>query len=251
LYHAERPEAGTDGARPAFDSVIAGGLVGCAMATFYLIAAVVSPGWGMLIGQASLVAIPALAATFFGHKLAVLGISRTRAIFVVAAALVGLTTWYVNWRIVRWVEPPPDGQLDDMTERTSLVGALAMIAVVPPICEEVLFRGVLARALARQLPLAVAVVLSAVFFSAYHLSLARAIPTLVLGLILALIAIRADSIVPTIIGHALNNAVALVVIRGELPAMNRWIENHPTAMLIGCLAASGAGVALVLRSSPR
>jgi membrane protease YdiL (CAAX protease family) len=240
LYHARRGAA--------FDPIVAGGVVACAMATFYLIGAFVTPGYAMLVAQATLVAIPALAAAFFGHELAVLGVRRTRAIYVVAAALVGLTAWYVNWRLVVWVDPPNDGRLAEVTGRTSLAGALVMIAVVPPICEEILFRGVLARGLATQLPTAVAAVISAVFFSAYHLSLVQAIPTLVLGLILGLIAIRADSAVPTMVGHALNNAVALLATRDQLPGAES-IDAHPDAFLIGCAVVSGTGVVLALRGS--
>jgi len=231
----------------AFDPIAAGAIAACSVATFYLVAGLVAPGSGFVIAELVLVAIPVTVAISRGHGLGALGIAPARVVYIVSAVLIGLTAWYVNWRLVRWVNPPGNTDaIDETTGRLSLGAALVMIAVVPPICEEVLFRGVLARALAVRLPAIVAIGISAAAFSAYHLSTIQAIPTFTLGLALGLLAIRANSIVPGIVAHALNNAVAIVISRNDLPGLDGWFDAHPDAALCGCAAVTGAGIVLAI-----
>jgi len=231
----------------AFEPLAAGAIVAVSIATFYLVAAVVVPGNGFIIAQVLLAAIPVIAATSRRQGLGVLGIAPARGVYVVAAVLVGVSMWYLNWRVVNWIEPPGDTKaLDDATRRTSLGAALVMLAIVPPICEEILFRGVLARSLASRLSVTAAASITAVVFSAYHLSLVQAMPTFALGLVLSLLAIRADSIVPAVITHALNNAIAVIIARDDIPAVDAWFDAHPTGALCACTAASGAGIALAI-----
>jgi membrane protease YdiL (CAAX protease family) len=115
------------------------------------------------------------------------------------------------------------------------------------VCEEIVFRGVLARSLGRRASLIAAAAISAVVFSAYHLSLVQALPTLVLGLVLAVIAIRADSAVPGMLAHAVNNALVIAVSRGALPELAGWLDRHPAAGLVGCAAATAGGVVIAAR----
>jgi membrane protease YdiL (CAAX protease family) len=137
--------------------------------------------------------------------------------------------------------------LAELVERPPLIGALAMFAVLPAICEELLFRGVLARSLGRALPTAAAAAISAVVFSAYHLSIAQALPTLTLGFVLALIAIRAGSVAPAIAAHAINNGMAIAMSRGELPELASWLGHHPILALAGCASATALGIAIAAR----
>jgi membrane protease YdiL (CAAX protease family) len=231
----------------AFDPLAAGAIVLAAVATFYLTAAVIVPGNGFVIAQLMLATIPVVVAISRGHGLGALGIAAPRLIYVVAAMLIGMSMWYLNWRLVDIVRPPGDTKaLDEVTTRTSLGAALVLIAILPPICEEIVFRGVLARSLATKLPAMAAAAITALVFSAYHLSAMQAIPTFTLGFVLSVLAIRADSIVPAVIAHALNNAVAVVIARDDVPAVDRWFDAHPTGALCACSAATGAGIALAI-----
>lgn len=109
-----------------------------------------------------------------------------------------------------------------------------------------MFRGVLARGLAGRMPLWAAAAISAAVFSAYHLSLVQALPTLTLGLALAAVAIRADSAAPAIVAHALNNAIAIAVSRDELPALAGWLDHHADDALWIAIAVAAAGLVLAL-----
>jgi len=121
---------------------------------------------------------------------------------------------------------------------------LVAVAMFPAIGEELVFRGVLARGLARTLVAPLAVLASACAFSAFHMNLAQLLPTFVLGLAFAAIALRADSCVPSMIAHALNNTVALLVTRDAVPGVERALLGHPVTSSIGALAISLVGIAL-------
>jgi len=179
-----------------------------------------------------------------------LGLGAAPPRLFVAALAIGATAWYLNMRLVALVPIARDQTraLAQLIDRPPLAVALAMFAVVPAICEELLFRGVFARALGRDLPLAGAAAISAAVFSAYHLSLVQAVPTLTLGAALAVIAIRADSALPTMLAHAINNALAIAISRDELPALARWFERHALAAIVGAAIATAWGLALAIRA---
>jgi membrane protease YdiL (CAAX protease family) len=92
-----------------------------------------------------------------------------------------------------------------------LVGVL-----VAPIVEEFLFRGLIYRYFRGKRSVTYAVLLSAVIFAAAHF-IPTLIPALfVLGIALALVAQRYDSIYPAMMLHALNNAVGLTILYASL-----------------------------------
>lgn len=91
------------------------------------------------------------------------------------------------------------------------LGYLA-IAVCAPICEEVVFRGAIIRALTdwRQNTI-LAVVVSALLFSIAHMNPAQMPHAFLLGLLLGWVFIRTDSVVPGIIIHGVNNLTVFIV----------------------------------------
>ena len=243
LYHASHD--------PAAEPAIAAAIVMAAMATYLAVPLLVPRDLAMLAAQAALVAIP-VAAVIVSHPvrpLAVLGLRGARPRFFVAAVAIGCTAWYVNARLVALLPLPTRQlhQLEDLVDRPALPWALAMFALVPALCEELVFRGVLARALGRRLPIALAAAISGAVFAAYHLSLVQALPTLTLGFLLAVIAIRAGSVLPTMLAHALNNTLAIAVSRAELPALSGWLGRHPALALAGCAGTTAWGIAIAAR----
>lgn len=88
--------------------------------------------------------------------------------------------------------------------------------VVAPIVEEFLFRGLIYRYLRGKKSITFAVFLSAAIFAAAHF-IPTLIPALfVLGIALALVAQRYDSIYPAMTLHALNNAIGLTILYATL-----------------------------------
>ncbi|MEQ1503606.1 MAG: CPBP family intramembrane glutamic endopeptidase, partial [Myxococcota bacterium] len=85
---------------------------------------------------------------------------------------------------------------------------LAVFAVVPALCEELLFRGAILGMMARTAP-AARVVVNAAMFGAIHLSIHRFGPTAALGVLAAVAVIRSGSLAPAIVIHALHAAIVL------------------------------------------
>jgi membrane protease YdiL (CAAX protease family) len=89
---------------------------------------------------------------------------------------------------------------------------ILLIVIAAPISEEVCFRGMLFGGLRERLPRVGAALLSGAIFGALHaLTGVSAVPPLIaFGFILALLYEKTGSIVPGILLHMLNNAVALL-----------------------------------------
>lgn len=244
LYHASRA--------PVVEPIVAVGLAGVALASYLLAAALVPRSWAVVAAQLALAAAPMGMMMILRPErpLAALGLRGARPRFFVAAIAIGATAWYLNMWLAAAALPLPEQQvheLEALIDRPPLPHALATFALLPAVCEEILFRGVLARSLGRSTSLIVAALVSAVVFSAYHLSLVQALPTLSLGTLLAMIAIRADSIAPTVVAHAINNTLAITLSRGELPGVAGWLGHHPPAALAGCATATLLGIAITVR----
>jgi len=243
LYHASND--------PAVEPVTAAAIVMEAMATYLAVPLLVPRELAMIAAQAALVTVPLAAVIVLrpARPLAALGLRGARPRFFVAAVAIGCTAWYLNAQLVGLLRLPTRQvhQLEQLVDRPALPWALAMFALVPAICEEIVFRGVLARALGRRRSIVVAAAISAAVFAAYHLSLVQALPTLTLGFVLAVIAIRADSVVPAMLAHALNNVLAIVMSRAELPALGGWLGRHPALALAGCAGATAWGIAIAAR----
>jgi sodium transport system permease protein len=105
--------------------------------------------------------------------------------------------------------------LDLMLERPSWL-AWCLMAAVPAVCEEFLFRGWVLAAFAgagKSLRrLAVAVVAQAACFAVFHLLPERMPQTFALGLALGAITVATHSILPAIVCHLVHNSLPLVVV---------------------------------------
>jgi membrane protease YdiL (CAAX protease family) len=94
----------------------------------------------------------------------------------------------------------------------SRIGILVTVAVLAPVFEELLFRGVILPALRERLGPWLAILLSGVLFAAIHLDLRALVPLATLGCLLGYVAHRGGSLVPAILVHALWNSQAFLQI---------------------------------------
>lgn len=112
--------------------------------------------------------------------------------------------------------------LEEQTERmmmklieTDNIGGLMlnllMIAIIPAIGEELLFRGLMQRHLAESFKNAhVAIVVTAVIFSLVHFQLYSFLPRFFLGIVLGYLFVVGKSIWYPIVAHFINNAVGVI-----------------------------------------
>ena len=241
LYHA--------GLEPAIAATVAvAGIVVLMIAQVVCVEAGVSKVAATAISNVVVIGVVLTLVRVRGQPLAALGFVRARARWFFVAGLIAVSAWYLELLAVERLKLPGNtSALERIIADPPLAVVLIATAVAAPIAEELLFRGLIARALAQRLRLPFAVVISAAMFSAFHYSLPQALPTFVLGLGLGLIALRSGSIVPGIVLHALNNAIVIVVGRDSIPGLVRALDAVPIATLAVAGVLFVAGFALAAR----
>lgn len=86
------------------------------------------------------------------------------------------------------------------------------VGLLAPVCEEIVFRGAILRALLQWTPRHwVAIALSAVIFALVHANPAQMPHALLIGMLLGWLYFRTDSVVPGVAYHWVNNSVAYVI----------------------------------------
>lgn len=100
-------------------------------------------------------------------------------------------------------------QLMIMPPGSSLWQIILAAAMMPAICEEIFFRGVLQGILRKNLPREKLLIVIGVLFGVFHLSMFRIIPTGLLGILLAYLTLASGSIFPSMCLHFMHNAYYL------------------------------------------
>jgi len=252
LYHSSG-----GGANPAFSAGWALVFVLAAVATL-LVTSVIALALGarielaIAVGQLGLVIVPVAAMIGQGQPSAVLGLRRTDARHFGAAALIGVSAWYLNMHLVDLLSLPEGDALKfaQLLEEPSLPLALLTIGLAPAICEEIVFRGVLTRGLATRFHPWAAVVIAAAIFALYHVKPIQMPSTFTLGLVFGALTLRSRSAVPAMLAHFLNNACALVVSRGDVPGLASWIADHGVISVIGAAVMTIGGCVLFAWPDP-
>ncbi len=110
--------------------------------------------------------------------------------------------------------PSAAGHSEEMARLiTSLSFPMALIfaALVPAICEEVLFRGFLFGTLKNQTSTWIAILVSAGIFGLYHMNLIQSFVVMILGILSAYVVYKTRSIYLGIFMHLCNNSMAVIL----------------------------------------
>jgi uncharacterized protein len=108
------------------------------------------------------------------------------------------------------IEPEGVKQAMDVARTPALfMASLAVMAVLAPLVEEAVFRGLLYGWLAGRWGTTVAWLVSSVLFAAAHVEPAHAILVLPLGLWFGWLRRRTDSLWPSLVAHIVNNGLAV------------------------------------------
>ncbi|MEX2495891.1 MAG: CPBP family intramembrane glutamic endopeptidase [Woeseia sp.] len=142
---------------------------------------------------------------------------------LVAVPMVALLNLAMQW-LMQWLADAPfrNPQIEFLAPAgfswTAFAGMLFAAAIVGPIAEEVVFRGLLYSWLRRYLGAVASIPLSAAVFAAAH-GIAMLVPALLVnGVLLALLFERSRSLVPPIIAHGLFNAMMVIALYAVLAA---------------------------------
>lgn len=127
---------------------------------------------------------------------------------------------------------------------STLVLELISSALMTPILEELVFRGILFTRLKIMLPKIPAIVVSALIFAAVHFNIVQFIYAFLLGIVLAILMDQADHVYPAIIGHITANLIA--VLRTETGILNRTMDKSVFAWVISVgLLVVGVGALII------
>jgi membrane protease YdiL (CAAX protease family) len=130
-------------------------------------------------------------------------------------ALLALIAYFVLSAVYVQLAHPPEDDLPqelgaDQSTALAVITGLFVVVVAPPV-EEFFFRGFLYQSLRNRVGVLGAAALSGLVFGAIHFKPAFLVPLAILGMVLALLFQKTNSLWPCILVHALNNALAFAV----------------------------------------
>lgn len=164
--------------------------------TFVIINKVSRTNYITALGVKSKFSIKYLLVTIFLSLVCVFGMSNFVSLFDAVLAKIGFNGSYAL--------PIP------MDNFGYLVLNLILLAVLPAICEELVFRGIIFNGL-KQYGNMKAVFLSATLFMLVHSSVEQTVYPFFVGIVLALLMLRTNNIIYPILLHFLNNAIVVVI----------------------------------------
>jgi ABC-type Na+ efflux pump permease subunit/membrane protease YdiL (CAAX protease family) len=186
-----------------------------------------------------------------------------RGRYLLAAVLLGLTAWVPAQTLtalqLRWIALPEALQDADhlltsaITEMSPWL-VLLLLALVPAVCEEALFRGFLLSGLRASLGKWSTILATALAFALFHYYVFKVPVTAFLGVLLGYLCWQSRSIVPAVVMHALHNTTTVsLTLWPQLPEALRIDEAAPTSYLpLHVLVPAGvlfvAGVLAAVRS---
>lgn len=164
-----------------------------------------------------------------------------------------------NWFRALWAPPEALTALFErvMDIQGSPLLVVLTVAIVGPIAEEVVMRGIVLRGLLRTLPARRAILWSAVLFSAMHMNPWQTLPTFCIGLLLGWAYARTGSLGLCIVAHILNNGLSVAVLAwtkssGEAARLlaQEPGEFQPWWITAAGLGALAGGLWLFVRATP-
>jgi len=149
--------------------------------------------------------------------------------FVIAAILIGVSAWVPAHELNALqfsLLGTPDAAIKSATMMEQALKTMPaavvflLIAVIPAVCEEFLFRGFLLSGLRTRARRGTAIATSAIVFGVFHFFLFKLPVTAALGAVLGFLCWQSRSIWPAVITHALHNGVgALTVVYPQWQAL--------------------------------
>lgn len=177
----------------------------------------------VLVGQVTTILAPALAVAWLltrNARRSLLLSSVPPMTDVLAAGLAALFLHPLGQRLAMWIKelyPLSEAVEAQLSGLSTLIGGsppiwavLLLLGLVPAICEEIAFRGVILSGLRKSLGDAGGVLMTAVFFGATHTVLQQSLAAAPIGAVLGVIALRTGSLVPCVVFHAAYNSLQLL-----------------------------------------
>ncbi len=156
------------------------------------------------------------------------------------------TVWLVAW--LNTLIPLPSFLLEIERQQTEMIEgflksdfnvALAIfhVAMVPAICEEILYRGFALNLLRRTKAAWTAILITGIIFGFYHLRLSQVIPLAMIGIFLGWITVKSGSLIPAMVAHFVNNAFSVLLVKfmPDSPLADSNPEMPPIWLALGSI----------------
>lgn len=178
-----------------------------------------------------------------------LSLRRPRALDLLLAVLAGVTAPALGIAVSIAQEPllpMPSSLLEQMAELMApdqpLWVPLVVFALLPGLCEEILFRGAILGLLERTLGRHGRIWVVGALFGAFHMVLPRMLPTAAIGVLLGYAAVRSRSLWPAVVLHAIHNATLITTARtlgGSDAEVSAWLLVAGAGAALLCVALMG------------
>ena len=170
-----------------------------------------------------------------------------------AGALLGIGTALFNLTLTTRLLPLFDLGYAEMMEQTfesitaliTIAGTWALAGLMIPVCEELLFRGVIQRSLQVRFGARTAVVVAAIIFGAFHVHPVHALIAFGLGVVAGTAMVVTRSVWAAVAVHVANNTFAI-----SISLIDSELEHAPMWMLAPAAIALVAGATLLRQSRP-
>ncbi len=189
-----------------------------------LVSKVTNSTGGYMLVNAGTVLVSLFIATWFGCKSAVIDIKdffarpkinagKTLAytsvlFFVQLAANIVITT--ISMLVSQGGNELYTADFSTKTDPFATIVICTYTIIIAPFAEELFFRGFILNNVSK-ISRTFAMFLSSFLFGIYHMNIPQFVSATLFGLLLSYVTLKADSIIPAIIIHAINNCVSMVL----------------------------------------
>lgn len=145
-------------------------------------------------------------------------------------------------------------QYMQLLDGVSFVPGLLLMALLPAVCEELMYRGYMFTAFKSRMSIPKAIIIVSLLFGISHMSMIKILPTALLGVALAYMVYKSGSIVTSALVHFLNNALAVVTLYygDKISFLNDESLGVPVLVTMFVIALIGIPVGvLLLRGSKK
>lgn len=180
-----------------------------------------------------------------------LPLARPRPRAWLGGVLLGLGTVLLNFtlpvRLFDWAGSEYlevlEAMIANLRALVSPVGVLILLGLVTPLCEELLFRGVILRSLLGHRGAWPAILISSVIFALFHVHPIHALIALVLGITAGWAMVATGSVWTAFAVHATNNLLAcgMALVNPEAEAAPWWVLAPAAVALAGGVELLRAG----------
>ena len=153
-----------------------------------------------------------------------------------------LNGWFVELLGLMGYTDPAAGSFEEAVAQLpslaggGFVGVLVVVALLPAVLEETLFRGIILDGI-KDIGTVAACLLGGLLFSVFHQNPSQTLYQFICGCAFTLLAVRADSLLPAVLCHFLNNAVIVCNYKFA------FLQNVPSSVAVVLYVISGVCLA--------